>query len=167
MIEFIKNNPISLVNISDEEFTEYRSMMDIMPNIPFGRYLSIGLSLFKNTDMNNIDSKNELDQKIDILNKEFKNLAKVPLPDDRFFICYIYQSYSLNYDTFRLAGEGLKIISTDQNSFNNPAPLLTGDYYLRLDVMRFLSLFKASLYSGYKTMVSVYNDCVSNIMRRD
>lgn len=168
MIEFVKNNPITFVNISDEEFTNYRLSSDIDNRvIPFGRYITTAMNLFKSTDMNDIKSKEELQQKINVIDNEFKTIAKVPLPDNVLFIHHLYEKYSLNYDTFRLAGESLKNISDDIDLFNNPAPLLSGDYWVQLEILNFLSTFKAAMYSGYKSMILNYNDCVINILRRD
>lgn len=166
MNEFVNNNPVSIINISDEEFTKYKLSSDIRyRSIPFGRYLDEAIKLFKNTDMNNIKCKEELEDKIKIMDDEFKKNTNSP-DKDRFLIHQLYDSYSLTYDTFRMAGETLNVLK-DPNCFNNPVPYLTGDYLVKLEVMNFLSSFKAALYSAYQSMILCYNDCVVDIMRRD
>lgn len=168
MIEFVKNNPIIFASISDEEFTNYRLTSNIDNNaIPFGRYITTAMNIFKSADMNDIKTKGDLQQKINIIGNQFKSAAKVPLPDNVFFINHLYERYDLNYDTFRLAGESLKDISDNTDLFNNPAPYLSGDYWIRLEILNFLSTFKAAIYSGYKYMILNYNYCVTNILRRD
>lgn len=166
MIEFIKQNPVNLQPISDEEFTEFiNNSTYTTKSIPFGKYLSIGLCLLKDADMHNIETKEELDKKINEINTEFNirvsNLREV------FFIAALSERYHLNYDTFRLAAETLKSSYDDIHPFINPAPFLNGDYWVRLNVMNFLSTFKTALYDGYKSLILDYNNCITDILRRE